>query len=99
MSGIKAQTAVTAGTETTLYTVPDGYLGVYKITIRNTTDVEATVKIWYTATTTSEEKKEWEERFQRSFSVSGEVLDAGQNIIIETSRDAVATVKGIEEAV
>ena len=98
-SGVQAQVSVTADTETTIYTVPAGYVGVYKITARNIVDTKATIQIWYTETTTSDEKKEWAEQFERSFSVSGEVLDAGQKIIVEASENCVVTVKGIEEAV
>lgn len=99
-SGIQAQVSLAADTETTIYTVPTGYVGVYKITARNSSEnTKAVIHIWYTTTTTSDVKKEWEEEFERSFSVSGEVLDAGQKIIIKTSNASVVTVKGLEEAV
>jgi hypothetical protein len=99
-SGVQAQVNVPADTKTTVYTVPTDYIGVYKITARNTSDeAKATIQVWYTKTTTSDEKKEWEEQFERSFSISGEVLDEGQKIIIETSEACIVTVKGIEEAV
>lgn len=99
-SGVQAQVNVPADTETIVYTVPTDYVGVYKITARNTSDAaKAIIQIWYTKTTTSDEKKEWVEQFERSFSVSGEVLDEGQKIIVATSKACVVTVKGIEEAV
>lgn len=99
-SGVQAQVSVPANTATTVYTVPTDYVGVYKITARNTSDeAKAIIQIWYTKTTASDEKKEWEEQFERSFSVCGEVLDEGQKIIVATSEACVVTVKGIEEAV
>jgi len=99
-SGVQAQISLVANTETTVYTVPVGYVGIYKITARNMSDnTKAIIHVWYTKTTTSDTKKEWEEEFEQSFSVSGEVLDSGQKIIVKTSNASVVTVKGIEEAV
>ncbi len=99
MSGIKAQIEISAGVESLVYTVPEGFVGVYKIIVRNKSNLAATVELFYTKDTTSESKKTWHEMFERAFSVSGEILEGGQKIIIKTNKDAVVTAMGMEEAV
>ncbi len=98
-SGIQTQQAIAGNSQKTLYTVPPGTIGTYKIIVRNKTNNDAFVSVWYTKSGTSEKNLAWHEGMERSIVLAGEILDAGQKIIIKATHPCVVTLMGLEEEI
>jgi hypothetical protein len=102
-TGILGQNALTASTNTTVYTVPADTFGIVTINVTNRNASSRNIRIALSATGTpgNEEYIEYDTELlgHGTLERGGVVIDAGKNVVVYAdSTDVTASVYGIETA-